>query len=339
MNPPANPILVEVTRGDMVESYHRGAAVVVGKGGDIIAAYGDVTRPIYPRSAIKPLQAMVLAESGAIERFHLSLEQLALACASHSGQILHVDKVRHWLHQIGLDESILQCGTHDSYHRETRTAMIREGLSPNALYNNCSGKHAGMITVAVHNDEPVRNYIDRTHPVQQRVLKMLAELTNEPVEDRPAGLDGCGIPVVGISLKGIALAFTKIANDQFDSKTRKNAAQKIRAAMSRYPNLIAGENRLCTVVADSTAGRVLIKVGAEGVYAGMTVASNRIGFALKIDDGSRRAAEVALGWLITNHCNLSIDEQERLKSRFQPAVKTVARKAAGVIRPVYNGEI
>lgn len=317
----------------MVESYHRGAAVVVDKCGDVIAAYGDISRPIYPRSAIKPLQAMVFAQSGAMERFNLDYMHLALACSSHSGQDVHVNLVRRWLLQIGLNETALECGVHSARHDETRAFMIRKDQEPSALHNNCSGKHAGMISVAVHNGQPVENYTARSHPVQQQVLKMLSDLTNEPVEYRPAGLDGCGIPVVGISLVGVALGFAKIANGQFDSKNRMDAAEKIRTAMKQFPLLVGGDGRFCTLVPKITNRKVLVKVGAEGVYAGMTADSNRLAFALKIDDGSGRAAEVAMGWLIAKYANLSASEISDLKPWFEPKLRTVARKPAGVIRP------
>ena len=328
-----NPILVEVIRGDMVESFHRGAAIVVNEQGETVAAFGDVNRPIYPRSAIKPLQAIVLAESGALERYKLGNEQIALACASHSGESRHVNGVRRWLEKIGLDETALECGVQHPSHHHTRIEMIREGIEANSLHNNCSGKHAGFITVAKHNDVPIKGYVKRSHPVQQSVLKVLQELTEEPLQARPFGTDGCGIPVVGISLHGIASAFRKLASGNFDSIARQNSAHRICSAMAEFPELVGGENRFCTAVPLATHGRVLIKVGAEGMYAGMTVDSNPLGFALKIDDGSRRAAEIAMGWLISKFCDLDTEITAELKPWLQPEVKTVANISAGVIRP------
>ena len=333
LNNSANPILVEVTRGDMVESFHRGAAAVVGQNDQEVAAYGNVDSPIYPRSAIKPLQAIVLAESGALQNFHLSNEHIALACASHSGQSMHVDRVRYWLDTIGLDETALHCGTHAATHRNTRLAMIREQKEPNALYNNCSGKHAGFLTVAVHNNEPVAGYTERSHPVQQRVLKLLQDLTGEAVKSNAAGIDGCGIPVVGMSLRGIARAFAKIASADFISPNRRQAAIRIKNAMAVHPDLVGGDNRFCTAVPLAVKSRVLVKVGAEGVYAGMTTDDNPIGFALKIDDGSRRAAEVAAGWVITKFCNVDTALLASLNLWFRPIVRNVANKQVGVIRP------
>ena len=211
--------------------------------------------------------------------------------------------------------------------------LIREGIEANSLHNNCSGKHAGFITVAKHNDEPIKGYVKRSHPVQQSVLKVLQELTEEPLQARPFGTDGCGIPVVGISLHGIASAFGKLASGNFDSIARQSSAHRICSAMAEFPELVGGENRFCTAVPLATHGRVLIKVGAEGMYAGMTVESNPLGFALKIDDGSRRAAEVAMGWLISKFCDLGAEMADELKPWFQPEVKTVGNMSAGVILP------
>ncbi|MDE0308548.1 MAG: asparaginase [Acidiferrobacterales bacterium] len=332
----ANPILVEVTRGEMMESFHRGAVAVVNTDGETIAEYGDVNRPIYPRSAIKPLQAMVLVESGALERYALRDEHIALACASHSGQVTHVDSVRHWLEHLGLDETHLECGVHEPVHRKTRNEMIRQQYEPTALTNNCSGKHAGFISVALHCNLPVKGYIAREHPVQQYVLQTLEELSEESLHGRPAGLDGCGIPVTGMSLRGMALAFARLAVSDYSSEIRRTAATRIRCAMGRLPELVGGENRFCTVVPRMTESRVLVKVGAEGVYAGMTSQCDGLGFALKIDDGSRRAAEVAMGWLIEKYCNLAQAQKRQLNPWFRPQVKTVAKRHAGVIRPVFE---
>ena len=243
--------------------------------------------------------------------------------------------IRQWLEKLGLDESHLECGVHDSVHRETRNEMIRQGIKSTALNNNCSGKHTGFITVAAHDNVPIRGYVERKHPVQQRVLQTLEELTDEYLHDKPAGLDGCGIPVTGISLYGMALAFARMAASEFDSKTRRTARStysfghgkisrtrwwRKTAFVLPYPKL--------------TENRILIKVGAEGVYAGMTSTHDGLGMAIKIDDGSRRAAEIAMGWLITTYCKLEQAQLEQLKPWIQPEVRTVAKNHAGIIRPV-----
>jgi len=322
----------------MVESVHRGAAVVVDGRGGTIAEFGNVARPIYPRSAIKPLQALVLVESGALEHFQFGLKEIALACASHSGEACHTEGVRHWLHRLGLDETALECGIHYPAHRETRISMTRDAVKATALHNNCSGKHAGFISVARYAGEPVAGYIERDHPVQQRVLQVMQELTAEAVDVGPAGLDGCGMPVVGISLHGIATAFAARAASQFTSAKRRQAASRIRKAITEHPELVGGTNRLCTLVPKATCGRVLVKVGAEGVYAGLVLGDNPFGIALKIDDGSRRAAEVAMTWLIKRFGRLQCTELNLLEPWMQPTIMTVAKRPAGIIRPASSIE-
>ena len=336
MNHPVNPVLAEVLRGEMVESFHRGAAVVCDAAGTIVDEAGDITRPIYPRSAIKPLQAMTLVQCGAVEHFGLSNREIALACASHSGEQKHVDAIRKWLGKIDVSESSFECGSQPSSHRTTRIDMIRNGLTPGAIYNNCSGKHAGFMTIAKLKGEPIEGYTDRSHPVQQRVLATVEELTGEAISTQIGGLDGCGIPVVGISLLAIARAFAFMVSGNFKLSSQAMAAQRIIAAMTQFPDLVGGENRFCTVVPNITRGQILIKVGAEGVYAGMTTGTRRLGFALKIDDGSRRAAEVAIGAVIRKHCNLAPQDLVQLQPWLVPNVKTVAGKQAGNIRPPFN---
>ena len=321
-------------RGDMVESFHRGSAAIVNGDDQIVEAMGNIDVPIYPRSAIKPLQAMVLVESGAVEHYGLGNREIALACASHSGQPRHVDAIRQWLRTIEVSESSLECGAQPSSHANTRIEMIRQSIEAGAIYNNCSGKHAGLITVSKFNNDRIEGYIDRSHPTQQRVLKAVEALTGEPVTTRPSALDGCGIPVVGITLRGIARAFYRLVAGRFESSRTISAATRVRDAMAQFPELVGGDGRFCSIVASASGGQVLVKVGAEGVYAGMTTKPQCLGFALKIDDGSRRAAEVAMGYLLSRHCALSTDAKTALKPWFYPPVKTVAQNPAGRIQPV-----
>ena len=336
MSQSVNPVLVEVIRGDMVESFHRGAAAVFDANGRNIAGFGDIDRPIYPRSAIKPLQAFVLVESGALEHYRLGLPELALACASHSGESCHTDGIRQWLDRLGLNETALECGAHYPAHRDTRIAMTRNDVKAGAIHNNCSGKHTGFLSVACHAGEPVAGYIERNHPVQQRVLRMLQDLSGAPVDTAPAGFDGCGIPVVGMSLQAIAGAFAALAAANFASAKRRVAAGQICEAMANYPNLVGGTDRLCTYIPVETKGQVLIKVGAEGVYAGMVMGDKPLGMALKIDDGSRRAAEVAMTWLIKEFSQLEGAQIEKLNTQLRPEIKTVAKRSAGLIRPAID---
>ena len=317
----------------MVENFHRGAAVVVDSNGHTMLSIGDTERPIYPRSAIKPLQAIALIESGAADRFQLGHKEIALACASHSGETEHTDIVRQWLTRLGTDGSALECGTHYPTDRQTRIAMTQQCLPASAVHNNCSGKHAGFISVASFHDWPIAGYIAKEHPVQQLVLKVIEEVTEYELVDSPAGVDGCGIPVVGMSLVAIARGFSTLAAPQNQQGSRRKAMQSICAAMAAHPQLIGGTGRFCSFVPLATAGRVLVKVGAQGVYAGLALAPLPLGFALKIDDGSRHAAQVAASWLISKYCQLEHREKAKFQMWTHEPVQTVAKKPAGEIRP------
>jgi L-asparaginase II len=169
----ANPVLVEIHRGNGLESRHRGAAVIADSRGDIVAAWGDIDGPIFPRSAVKMIQALPLIESGAAERFRLTDEHLALACASHSGEPVHVRAVEAWLAQIGLDGNALECGTHEPFSDSAARELIAARQRPSPLHNNCSGKHAGFLTAAHHMNFPIRAYIDKSHPIQRLVTAAL----------------------------------------------------------------------------------------------------------------------------------------------------------------------
>ncbi len=206
-----DPVLVEVTRGPVVESRHRGAIAVCRPSGQLVAAWGEVGRPVFPRSAVKPLQALPLVESGAADRFGLSDRELALACASHSGEARHVGLVAAWLAGLDLSEADLECGAHPPGNEAAARDLVLQGCQASPLHNNCSGKHAGMLTTARHLGEPTRGYIAADHPVQRRIAQVLAELADSPAALTPVGTDGCGIPTLALPLAGIATAMARMA--------------------------------------------------------------------------------------------------------------------------------
>jgi len=328
----ANPVLVEVTRGDEVESRHRGALAVLDAGGTVIAEWGDIGRLIYPRSAIKPLQALGLLESGAADAFGVGDEELALACASHNGEARHVALARAWLARIGLSESDLECGAHPPMGEQARAALLRAGAEPGAGHNNCSGKHIGMLTTARHLGARCAGYIDAGHPVQVAVREILSTLSDSDLESAPAGTDGCGIPTYAMKLRSLALAMARFAEPEALALPRREAAGRIQAAMAAHPYLVAGTGRFCTSVIEATGGAVLVKSGAEGVFAG-AVPGRGIGFALKIDDGAKRASEVATA-AVLRYLNLLDDEAiARLSDFAQPRLKNWRGREVGLVRP------
>lgn len=303
-----NPALVEVTRGNMVESLHRGRVAVVDTDGHLVAGWGDVEAPVYPRSAIKPIQALQLVESGAADHFALTARELALACASHSGEDTHTRAVAAWLSRIGLDDEALGCGVHWPKNNVASRALARAGEEPTALHNNCSGKHAGFLTTAVHLGETPDGYTAPGHPTQRRWHADLAALSGANLSHAHHGIDGCGIPVVALPLAALARAFAHFADPGRLEAGRADAIARLRAAVAAEPLMIAGTGRLCTDLASAFGGDLLAKVGAEGVYV---AALPRLGYgiAIKADDGATRAAQAAL-LAVLDHLG-AIDERRR----------------------------
>lgn len=292
----ANPVLVEVTRGDLVESVHRGSVVIADAKGNIRFALGDLQTPVYPRSSLKPVQALPLVESGAADAFGVSGEEIALACASHSGEPMHTTRVAAWLARIGCVEDDLACGAHPSRYEPVAEDMIRRGEKPTRVHNNCSGKHAGFLTVARHWDIATQGYELHDHPVQRAVAKALAELTGIKSEF-PWGVDGCAAPNFAVPLDAQARAFAKFAAPDSLSPERAKACRRIVHAMTAHPELVSGTGRSCAILMRSTKGRAAVKIGAEGFYAGM-VPGIGLGIVLKIDDGASRAAETAMAAIL-----------------------------------------
>jgi L-asparaginase II len=293
----ANPILVDVKRGDQVESVHRGAFCVVDAEGNIRAAAGDVERPTFPRSSVKMLQALPLLESGAADHFRLIDMQIALACASHNGEEGHIDAVRNWLTSIGATPDQLECGCHQPFHERAALDLAAQGCQPTPLHNNCSGKHTGFITTARHRRLPVGGYVDAGHAVQQAVTAALSEMMECELCGAPRGTDGCGIPTYAVPLIAVARAMAKIASPDRLGPTRGKAARRIFEAMTAHPWFVGGTGRFDTQAMRAGNGAVIVKMGAEGVH----VAAHRelgLGIALKIDDGARRAADSAMGALM-----------------------------------------
>lgn len=292
-----NPQLIEVTRGSMVESRHRAAFAVADTDGRIVLSAGDFARPVYPRSAIKPLQALPLIESGAADAFNLSVAEIALACASHSGEPRHVDTVLAWLKRIGRTTADLECGIHLPSNDLAMHALLQSRSDATPAHNNCSGKHTGFLTLARHMGVPTTGYIAYAHPVQQRILGVLETMTGLDLGSAPRGIDGCGIPVIGMPLGHLALAFARLTDPRDQPEARQAACERVCAAMAAEPFMVAGSGRYCTLVMTATGGHALIKTGAEGVYCG-ALPKLGLGIALKVDDGAGRAAEVLMGRLL-----------------------------------------
>lgn len=297
MNQALEPaLLVEVTRGDAVESRHFGSGVIADTSG-VRWSVGDPKAVVFPRSTSKPVQALALLESGAADRFGVSDEELALACASHSGAPEHVERVAAWLERLHLTVGHLRCGTHWPMNERDARALAGRGETPTALHNNCSGKHTGFLATALHLGEPLEEYVARSHPTQQRWMTAFEDLADVSLSSAPMGIDGCSIPSPAIPLANLARLYARFANRNGIYGVRAAAMERIERAMAAHPRLVAGEGRLCTRIMTLTQGRVLVKVGADGVFAAW-IPEIRAGLALKITDGALRASSVAVVGLI-----------------------------------------
>jgi L-asparaginase II len=327
-----DPVLVEVTRGAMVESSHRGAAAVVDAAGRVVFAVGDIARPIYARSALKPLQALPLVESGAADAFGLGARELALACASHHGAAEHVAAVAQWLGRIGCAVPDLECGAHRPLDPAAADALVRAGAAPSALHSNCSGKHTGFLSVARHLGAATRGYVAPDHPVQRRVLAVLEAMTGLDLSRAPRGTDGCGIPVIGLPLAGLARAMARMVDPQGVMPERAAAARRLLDAMAAEPLMVSGATGFATALLSAAGAAVRAKPGAEGVYAA-SLPRLGLGLALKIDDGSGRAAEVALAAILTRLGALDDAARAQLGERVRPPVRNIAGAVVGEIRP------
>ncbi len=327
-----SPVLVETTRGGMVESWHRGSAVVCDAAGRVVMAWGEPDEPVYARSALKPLQALPLVASGAADAFGLGPAELALACASHHGEPVHVERVRSWLGRIGLAEGDLECGAHRPADQAAADALVRAGAAPSALHNNCSGKHAGFLATARHLGEPTRGYIAADHPVQRRVVAAVEAMSGLDLSQAPRGTDGCGIPVVALPLAGLARAMARMADPQDVPPALAAASGRLLAAMAAEPLMVSGSTGFATALLRAAGAELCAKPGAEGVYAA-ALRRRGLGVALKIEDGAARASEVALGAILVRLGALDHAAVAAMGERLRPPVHNVAGRAVGEIRP------
>jgi L-asparaginase II len=325
------PVAVEVWRGDRVESRHRVRACVLDAQGGVVLAVGDIDEPVYPRSAVKPFQALALVESGAADRFGVDEAELALACASHGGEPDQVVLIEGWLRRLGLDEAALACGPHPPLHHASATALIRAGALPRRVHNNCSGKHTGMLAAALQLGAPTAGYERPDHPVQRHCAAAIAELAGV---DRlpPPGIDGCGLPNHPIPLRGLARAAACLASPPGRGPARAAALRRIGGAMIAHPRMVAGTGRCGTILMESLSG-VIVKSGAEGTYLA-ALPTVGYGIALKAEDGATRAAETALVALLDHLGVIGGSEAPALAPFRAPLLHSFSGAAVGRVAPV-----
>ena len=326
-----NPVVVEAWRGNAIESEHRGAIAVLDADGGVFASLGDIDKPVFPRSAVKGLQALPLVESDAADRLALTDAELAIACASHNGEPEHVRTVQSMLAKASVDGSVLECGTHWPYHDATARATAARGETPTALNNNCSGKHAGFVCLACAlmgwNDggldlrRYVKGYVQPDHPVMQEVGDALQSTTGWDLRKAPRGIDGCSIPTYGIPLRRLAHAFARFGTGVGLRAGQARAAKRLREAVAAAPFMVAGTDRFDTVVMERLGERVFCKVGAEGMYCA-SLPERGLGVAIKVDDGNNaRACEVVMAAAIEALVRMDDAERSFISQRSELALR------------------
>jgi len=323
-----NPVLINVTRSGVVESTHRGAVCVMDSEGEVVLAAGDINRPVLPRSAIKPLQAIPFIESGAADVWKCSAEEIALACASHNADPIHLRTAQGWLHRLGMPESALACGPHLPLGHMSAVRMEASGETPTRLHNNCSGKHLAMISTTMHLKEPVDGYQHPGHPVQQRICQTLYEMTDIDLSGATATVDGCTAPCWGIPLSAIARGFARFADTRGLPISRQSAVRRLKVAIAIHRELVAGAGEFDTALMDRKNQALVIKTGAEGVYVA-ALPNFGLGVAIKIDDGAKRAAEVAVAAVLRYLELLDDTDWSALRPYVEPPIRNTAGDIVG----------
>ena len=314
--------LVQVTRGAITESRHRGHIMAVAPDGRLVAQLGAPETVTFLRSSAKPYQVLPLIESGAADRFGFTEQEIALACASHSGEPIHTEIAASMLRKIGLGPEHLKCGIQEPFSPEATAALRAKGQQPSVLHNNCSGKHAGMLALALHLGAPIEDYDRPENPVQLAIGHTISEFSGVDIEDIAVATDGCGVPVFGITIKAIALMYARLVNppQSFDEGTRA-ACRRVVTAMTNHPELIGGTtDRLDTEMMRATKGTLVSKVGAEGVYTAGILPCEKwpqgLGVALKIEDGDDHRARPTVVIETLDQLGVLTDEALEAVSRY-----------------------
>ena len=297
------------------------------------AALGEVEAAVFPRSAVKALQALPLVESGAADRYGLGPAELALAAASHSGEPRHVETAGAMLAACGRSAADLECGTHMPSSSVAERALIRAGHPAGPLHNNCSGKHAGFICLACHLGVEPKGYVAPDHLVQRAVTAALAEMTGVRLDETNRAVDGCSIPTYAVPLDRLALAFARFITGEGLSPARAAAARRLAGAAMAEPWMVAGTGRFCTDAMALLPGRLFVKTGAEGVFCA-ALPELGLGVALKCDDGATRAAETMMAAVVDAFVSLTDDERKRFTPRLAPPIQSRKGAKVGEISPV-----
>ena len=326
-----SPLIVEITRGERVESSHAVDAVITDASGNVVSAWGEFERPIFPRSAIKGLQALPLIESGAADAFGFEPHHLSLACSSHHAESMHVKAAGEMLKRAGIGASCLECGAQPPFELEDVRELARNGVDAGQIHNTCSGKHSGFLAFATHQQMPTSGYVKLDHPVQQEIAGVLESITGVPHAGDNHAIDGCSIPTYAIPLQNLSTAFAKFGVGEDAAPQRSKAMLRLRDACLAHPEMVSGTTGACTILMQALGNRAFVKYGAEGVYTA-SLPEHGYGIALKVRDGAPRAAEVAIANIVGSLLELDADESNRLKVLTKPVVKNRAGIIVGEAR-------
>jgi L-asparaginase II len=334
-------VLVEFTRGGLVEAVHRGHISVVDVAGELLAWVGDADHFTYMRSAAKPFQVLPLLEDRLDKRFAFEEDELAVMAGSHSGEERHVRVVGRLLERIGLDESALLCGVHQPLGASAREQLRLSGKQPGPLHNNCSGKHGAMLAQAVAAGYPLEDYTQAEHPVQRLILAVVREMTG--VQELVIGEDGCGVPIVGLSIRAMAHSWARLIDPRELSPQRAEACRRVVAAMRNHPGIAYGEGRLGEALLSATGGQLLGKGGGEGLYAvgippSKSPVGRGLGLIIKMEDGAAgsRARRPALLEALTQLGVLELEERAALATFDFGPVHNHLGRPVGESRPAFH---
>ncbi len=330
-------ILAKAIRGETIESIHRGHLIIIDGDGEIVAQIGNPETITFWRSSAKPFQAMPLLLSGAAERFGFSEKEIALACGSHSGEDFHIETARKMLERAGFTEEDLRCGAHLPFDEKTAEKMICSGEKPTQIYNNCSGKHAAILALAKHIGADIKTYELPENPVQQKVLEVVSAFTDIPENEIKIGIDGCALPNFALPISAMARAFARLVfpPKSFNGKLRE-ASRQIVSSMLNFPEMIGGTKRLDTLIMQATRGKIVSKIGAEGVYLAGVLPNEKwktgLGIAFKIEDGDdQRARAVVAIELLRQVGILNQSNDEKLREYSPIMIKNRRGDAVGTV--------
>ncbi|MDR2712189.1 MAG: asparaginase [Clostridiales bacterium] len=331
-------ILVRISRGKIVENIIRGDLVVMDKQSSIVAKVGDPYKVTYVRSAIKPIQTSVILEQGIAERYGINDGEIAVMCSSHNAEDFHIRAVSSILEKIGLDESYLLCGAEYSLNPKIAERYIREGQPRRAINNNCSGKHACMLAIAMMEAADLSGYTKLKHPVQQKILQTVAAYCGMKPEDIIIGLDGCGVPVFGMPLYNMALSYINLGNPDLLERPRGDAVRRITQALAAYPLMIAGTGEFCSRLIEVTKGRIIGKKGADGIFCA-TLVNGGLALAVKLEDGNMLGLAPVVMSILKQLELVTKEESDRLAHFYIRDNINCQYDKVGEVRPVFDLEI